>query len=146
MALVDWTAEQKQQFLTFQFSAQHKHYTTHYPQADFGVLELGGEPIGRLYIHETPQSIHILDIALIPEYCGRGIGGDLLAGILRQAASAGLPVSIHVEQNNPARRLYERLGFRQIEEKGLYLLLEFRAAKAETPQQTLEPQEVSVCP
>ena len=37
--------------------------------------------------------------------------------------AAGKPVSIHVERFNPELRLYARLGFRQVEDKGVYLLM-----------------------
>ena len=55
---------------------------------------------------------------------GQGIGGNILGDLLKEADSRGAEVSIHVEKNNPAMRLYARLGFVPIEDKGVYLLLE----------------------
>ena len=52
-----------------------------------------------------------MDIALLPEYRGRGIGTALLEELLVEADATGRRVTIHVERFNPARRLYERLGF-----------------------------------
>ena len=43
--------------------------------------------------------------------------------LLAYADRLGRPVSLHVEPFNPARRLYERLGFRVIETRGLYELM-----------------------
>ena len=53
--------------------------------------------------------------------------GDLLV----EAARANVTVFIHVEKNNPALRLYDRLGFRAIEDKGVYLFMEWRARGAD---------------
>ena len=50
---------------------------------------------------------------------------DVTHGIQREAAAAGKTLSIHVEKNNPARRLYDRLGFREINDVGVYLLMEW---------------------
>ena len=43
-------------------------------------------------------------------------------------SSTDLPVRIHVEQYNPALGLYHRLGFREISDKGVYWLLEWKPA------------------
>ena len=63
-----------------------------------------------------------MDIALLPEHRGAGIGAQLLRELQEEARSAGKSLTIHVERFNPALRLYERLGFRQVEDKGVYLL------------------------
>jgi ribosomal protein S18 acetylase RimI-like enzyme len=68
-----------------------------------------------------------MDIALLPEYCNRGIGTTLLRGLQSEAAAAGKPLRIHVERFSPALRLYERLGFRQIDDRGVYLFMEWKA-------------------
>jgi ribosomal protein S18 acetylase RimI-like enzyme len=65
-----------------------------------------------------------MDIALAPAYRGRGIGSGLLRSLIAEAQASARKLSIHVESNNPARRLYERLGFRVAGEHGVYVLLE----------------------
>jgi ribosomal protein S18 acetylase RimI-like enzyme len=45
--------------------------------------------------------------------------------MLAEAERAGKPVRIHVEKLNPALRLYERLGFTRIADKGVYWFLEW---------------------
>src|SRR6185437_16635571 len=104
--------------------AQDAYYREHYASAAFDVIEVDGEPAGRLYVARWDHDIRIIDIALLPEYRGRGIGTALLRELLAEAAADGKRLSIHVELNNPARRLYERLGFVQVEERGVYLLME----------------------
>jgi len=124
---VPWTEEQKRTFLELQFQAQTLHYARHYRGGDFLVIENDAEPIGRLYIYRQPADIRVVDIALLPAYRGAGIGTKLLRDILAEGEASGKSVSIHVEDFNPAIRLYERLGFRRIDRHGVYHLLEWRA-------------------
>ncbi len=121
---VPWDAATKRAFVEHQFAAQDAHYREHYPGATMDVVEIDGEPAGRLYVHRGRSDIRIMDIAIAPAYRGRGIGTALLRALVREAAASGRKLSIHVEANNPARRLYERLGFTQAGETGVYLLME----------------------
>ena len=123
LAVVDWTDDQKEQFLRMQFHAQHTHYQEHFAETAFDVVELDGVAIGRLYLLRGDDEFRIVDIALLPEYRGRGIGGRLLGDVLAEADRAALPVSIHVEHDNPAMRLYLRLGFERIDDTGVYFLM-----------------------
>ena len=131
MARVDWTMEQKDAFLRMQFNAQSQFYTENYPGAEFQVITLNDQAIGRLYIHRREKEIRIMDIALLPEYRNSGIGSALLRDILEQGKNLNLPVTIHVEQFNPAMRLYKRMGFHPKEDKGVYLLMEWSPANEE---------------
>ena len=124
LAVVPWDDAEKERFLQFQFDAQHQHYQEHYADASFDVIELDGEPAGRLYLRRCEDEHRVVDIALLPEYRGKGIGGKIMKNIVDEADHAKLPVRIHVEHNNPAMRLYERLGFRQIDDTGVYYLME----------------------
>lgn len=123
LAATFWSAEQKAAFLDMQFRAQHAYYIKHYPEADWLVVERAGECIGRLYIERGPNQHCIIDIAFLPVHRGKGFGGALLTDLIDEAAAVGKSVSIHVEKNNPARRLYQRLGFTVTEDKGVYDLM-----------------------
>jgi len=123
MALLPWDAAQKNDFLRMQFRAQHEHYTLYYPHASYQVIEIEARPVGRLYIDRWEHEIRVMDITLAPEFRGQGIGRGLLGEILEEGKRAGKAVTIHVELYNPARRLYHRLGFEVIENKGIYLLM-----------------------
>ena len=127
MALSGWNEAQIEQFLTMQFRAQHEHYQQHYPKARFDLILGDTIPIGRLYLDERDDEFRLIDIALLPEFRNRGLGGHILRQILNQAASANKAVRIHVEHFNPALRLYQRLGFRLLEDKGVYQFMEWRA-------------------
>jgi ribosomal protein S18 acetylase RimI-like enzyme len=109
-----------------QFEAQHLHYHRSYPGATFEVVLADGVPAGRLYRHRLPEELRIVDIAVLPEFRGRGIGTALLGEILADGAREGLVVSIHVEHMNPAMSLYRRLGFEAAGESGPYVRMEWR--------------------
>lgn len=129
MQLLPWSTEQKAVFLDMQFHAQSAHYEAYYPDCQFLVIELEGQPIGRLYIDRGDEDIRITDIALLPECRGRGIGRMLMEEILTEGRESGKRVTIHVEHDNPARRLYDRLGFRHVDTNGVYHLMEWSATR-----------------
>jgi ribosomal protein S18 acetylase RimI-like enzyme len=124
--VVDWTAEMKDAFVRQQFHAQHVWYQEHYEGASFDMVLVDGVPAGRLYVHRRPAEIRLVDITLLPEFRTGGLGTSMLRDLLAEGEAAGKPVTIHVESYNPAMRLYERLGFRPIESRGPYLLMEWR--------------------
>lgn len=128
---VPWSEDEKARFLRFQFDAQHRFYRENYPRATFEVIEAAGEPIGRLYVEEWSREIRLIDIALVAAWRGTGIGTALLRSLQERARSSGKSLSVHVERLNPALRLYQRLGFATMEDKGVYLLLAWLPAELE---------------
>ena len=127
MEQLQWSALQKDEFLAMQFRAQTIHYDEYYPDAQLGIIECGGEPIGRLYVDRREREIEIIDIALVPSMRGRGIGKRLLAELIDEGRATARRVRIYVEHFNPARGLYDRLGFRQVGTNGVYHEMEYVA-------------------
>jgi ribosomal protein S18 acetylase RimI-like enzyme len=125
LAVPGWSEAQKEQFLRFQFRAQHDHYQKHFPNAKYDVILAGKTPIGRLYVDRRVDEIRIIDIALLTEHRGAGVGGKLVRQLLDESTATGRPVRIHVKRNNPAKRLYHRLGFREIGGTGVYDFMEW---------------------
>ena len=126
LAQTNWSDEQKAMFCRMQFNAQTTDYKRNYPNASFDIIERDGVAAGRLLVLREDTKIHVIDIALLPEHRGAGIGTKFLRELQEEAKAAGKKLSIHVEIFNPARRLYDRLGFKQVEEKGVYLLMEWK--------------------
>ena len=120
LAATGWSTEQKHAFCAQQFHAQQGHYRQHYLTAQYFVIEAEKVPAGRLYVDHWEKEIRVVDISLLPEFRGQGIGTHLLSDLQKQAQSASKVLSIHVEAFNPAKRLYERLGFVLTEDKGMY--------------------------
>jgi ribosomal protein S18 acetylase RimI-like enzyme len=121
-----WTPAQRQAFLAMQARAQDKHYREYFPDAEYLIIMVNGQDAGRLYLARTPAEIRIVDIALLPRFRGMGLGQRILRNIQTEAAESDLPVRIHVEKNNPALRMYQRLKFVSCEDKGVYWLMEYR--------------------
>lgn len=122
--------EQWGAFVEHQFEAQSQAYEA-YENTSFEVVMVGEEPAGRLIVARWPEELRVVDIALLPEHRGRGIGGELMRALIEEAEERGVKTSIHVERFNPAQRLYARLGFRPVADVGdVYLLLERPPATA----------------
>jgi ribosomal protein S18 acetylase RimI-like enzyme len=124
MRIVPWTDDEKQRFLRQQFEAQRTHYERYLPDTEYLVIERCGRPIGRLYLDRREDELRIVDIALLSEHRGAGIGNAILTDLTSEASDRGVPVRIHVERNNPALGLYRRLGFSEIGDEGVYLHME----------------------
>jgi ribosomal protein S18 acetylase RimI-like enzyme len=121
---VPWDDAQKDAFLRMQFDAQDAWWQENYVGAAFDVILVDGKPAGRLYVHRGRSEIRIVDIALLPDHRGNGVGTRLLEELLAEGDAGAKSVTIHVERMNPALSLYQRLGFSVAEDKGVYLFLE----------------------
>ncbi len=114
LAVVPWTAEQKQAFLEQQFLAQRSHYYQHYQGAAFDLILLEGTPVGRLYVHRSSE-IRLMDIIVASAYQQRGIAKWCFEQLFLEAQATGMDITLHVEMNNHARDWYKRMGFTELE-------------------------------
>lgn len=132
LALVPWDEAAKAAFARQQFDAQDRWWSEQRPDAVRSIVLIDGLPAGRLYVDRTDDEIRVVDITLLPEYRGQGVGESLLVPILDEGDRTGRPVTIHVERHNPALRLYERLGFTVADDLGVYLFLRRAGRQANT--------------
>jgi ribosomal protein S18 acetylase RimI-like enzyme len=123
---------QKTAFLDQQFAAQFEHYDVHYPTCERNIILRDDKPIGRLWVDEWRDQIRLVDIALMPEERGSGVGTMLLRQVLERGTRARKPVTIHVEAYNPALRLYERLGFVRVDTNGVYYFMRWTPPQVKT--------------
>ncbi len=125
MALVPWSDEQRHAFVSSQFAAQQDFYSQTYPQADRSIILAFGREVGCLYLARLEDQMRIVDLTVLPEDRNAGIGGYLLKELQSEARRSDKPLRIYVESFNPSMRLFERLGFQSIEEKGVHLLMQW---------------------
>ncbi|HEY2391499.1 MAG TPA: GNAT family N-acetyltransferase [Candidatus Angelobacter sp.] len=136
IAAFGWPEAQQEAFLRLQFTAQQRGYESTYPQAEHQIVELDGMPIGRIMVHRDMvhrEMVHrekgfarLVDISLLAEHCGHGIGSELMGALIRQCTGDGATLKLQVRQVNPAVRLYERLGFIRTSEDAVYIHMERR--------------------
>ena len=118
----------RERIMRMQFEAQTATYAERFPQARFDIIELAGEPVGRIVVNRPGPFIHIVDHAIVPSLRNRGLGTAIMRALMDEAAAAGLPVRLKVaDANDPSLKLYRRLGFTPIEEAPFYIELEWTA-------------------
>lgn len=120
VAATGWPPEAQAAFIEQQHRAQHSHYQSVFATGEWLIVERGAQAIGRLYLFEGAELIELIDISLLAEARGAGVGGAIVADVVADAASRGKGVRLYVEKFNPAQRLYARLGFTLDEDLGVY--------------------------
>lgn len=106
----------RQALIDQQFDAQRSDYRRRFPDMRRLVLTEHAQIVGRLYLAQAEGELRILDIALRPGHCGRGLGTMLLKAVQAHAAGHGLAVGLQVYRHNRAAALYQRLGFQPVAE------------------------------
>ena len=124
-----WGPDEARTFIDMQFRAQQAGYGATFPDADHWVVELGGEPIGRMLVRRRPEGDLVVDIVVHSRHRGLGIGTALMQEVIGDADAAGRGVSLTVAAHD--RRVvewYERLGFVVGEQHGPYLGMRWQPA------------------
>lgn len=133
MTLTGWNEKEIEDFLRMQFKLQHVQYMENYKNGGtFEIILVNSAPAGRLYVQRKKNDIRIVDIALLPEFRGKGAGSWIMNELMTEADRENLPLSLHVEQFNPALGLYERLGFEKKDLIGIYFFMERPPASKKT--------------
>ncbi|MBL8222342.1 MAG: GNAT family N-acetyltransferase [Bryobacterales bacterium] len=128
LAMLPVPEAQKQTLVEMQFRAQAAHYRQAYPDASFDIVVRDGEQVGRLCVWRGEGEMRIVDLALMPQVRGLGIGTALIEAVLDEGQRTGCAVRLRVEPWNPARGLYGRLGFVVEEEEMGYVGMVWRPA------------------
>jgi len=103
-----------------QFDDQRHHYEQCYPQAAWFIVECGGQRVGRLILDRAEDHVHILDIALVADYRGQGIGSRILRDVIAEAEARRVPVRLFAFNHERALSLYHRLGFADVNDDGTH--------------------------
>lgn len=114
------------QLLQMQYQAQRAGMAAEFPAAVDQIIMLDGESVGRLMLDHRRDSIHGVDIAVMNRERNRGVGTEVLSRVFEHCANKGVYFTLNVAKNNPAMRLYERLGCRFEEDNGTHFLMTYR--------------------
>ena len=117
-------------FIELQLRAQQAAYRARFADATVDVIEVDGGAAGRLVLADGDSELRIVDIALLPRWRNRGVGGAVLSALIRRAGERGQALVLTVAASNPARRLYERLGFESVGDDGVHVFMRRRAGAA----------------
>lgn len=135
LSQAEWPAGQQEAFLKWQFDLQRREYDVRFPDAEYYLILIDGQPAGRIWIGRDSEQIRLLDIALLTEFQNRGAGTLLLRRLIDEAERAGKPLRHMVfVLNNDAHRFYERLGFTIIEDLGAYKHMEWKTGSTSEDQ------------
>jgi len=126
MAAWGLDAAQMESVLQLQFTARERHYDIAFPESEHKIILCDNRPAGRILVFRSEREIRLVDIALLPDYRGSGIGASLISGLIAEAQTTGKPVTLHVTKSSRAMRLYERLGFQVASDIGTDYRMEWR--------------------
>ncbi|MFB9326040.1 GNAT family N-acetyltransferase [Paenibacillus aurantiacus] len=116
-----WDETMQQQFLNMQWTARQHSYSLQYPAAEQLILHVRDERVGQALVNRTDSNLTLVDITVLPAYRGLGIGTAFIQELLSEAEAGAKNIHLSVLPDNPALRLYERLGFNKIESSSLHI-------------------------
>ena len=90
---------------------QRQRFDASTDPATHDIIELDGTPVGCRWVRRHPDALELVRLYLMPDAQGQGVGTHVVRSLLDDATRVALPVRLRVMKTNPARRLYERLGF-----------------------------------
>jgi ribosomal protein S18 acetylase RimI-like enzyme len=102
---------------------QARYFLEHFHPAERQIIRYCGTDVGYISIEEQETSFFLTSIAILPAHQGRGIGTILIRKLQQKARTKGVPVTLQVLKGNPARALYERLGFKVTGETDTHYLM-----------------------
>jgi ribosomal protein S18 acetylase RimI-like enzyme len=125
LAAAGWNPAAWRDFLQVQFRCRESEYRAAFETAQFQIIQMDDLPVGRIVVHRAGQEIHIVDLALLPAYCGSGIGTTLISELQKEATSSSKRLRLEIVDGNPVVRFYQRLGFRSVGRLGAHEILEW---------------------
>lgn len=116
-----------------QYGIQQGGVEADYPDAQRFVVLGGGDrpggpgaPVGMIILAVRPDTLWVVDVALHPGHRNRGLGAAVIGSLMDTCRQSGRTLKGSVTPYNPARRLYARLGIRELATERGYIALEWR--------------------
>ncbi|MFS0553606.1 GNAT family N-acetyltransferase [Brevibacillus sp. 179-C9.3 HS] len=132
MAHWGWNEADKLTFMQMQFRMQQHSYHARFPVLLHQIIVHDQWAVGRIMTANASEAMQLVDISLLPAFRGKGIGTQLIGKLQDEASGSNMPVRLHVQCENPAMRLYERLGFVVTGSTEMYHAMEWRSSKTPT--------------
>jgi ribosomal protein S18 acetylase RimI-like enzyme len=98
---------------------QRAVFAAQWKREEVKIISVDGKNAGWLQVAELPTEIRLQKFFVSPPWQRSGIGSEVLDNLLASWRPTGKTIVLRVLKNNPARRLYERLGFSVIAETGI---------------------------
>jgi len=119
-----WHPSLRQSILEMQVRAKQGSYAVLHPNAHHAIIMLDDDAVGRLMIDRTGEYYELVDISIVAKHRSAGIGTRLILAMCTEAEMMRKSVRLTVSVTNPrARDLYQRLGFRVVEEYPMDLIM-----------------------
>ena len=124
LRLLDADNEFIESLIEMQFQAQRQGYGEQHPNAMYFIVELHGEPMGRLTVAMGTNEVRIVDIAFLPAARNKGYGKGVIQALQMTAQKIPAPLSLLVLHTNVrAAQLYISLGFRPEQQTDTHVLM-----------------------
>lgn len=121
-----WNEKQKKQFLQIQYRSQQLSYKHKYPHLETKIIVAEKEKVGRLVLADLRNKLVIVDLTILPQFQGKGMGTKVLLECQESARKHDKTVQLSVFRSNErAKSLYEQMGFKQVECNDLYIFMEW---------------------
>ena len=92
-------------------AVQRQLFDDRFDPARMEIIESAGQAVGYISVERRRGFIFLSAIEVAPDFQSQGIGTHLIRDLQDEAERQGIPLRLRVLKGNPARRLYERLGF-----------------------------------
>jgi ribosomal protein S18 acetylase RimI-like enzyme len=116
-------------------SWQARYFQERFDPAKRQVIRCADVDVGVWSVEERAEGLSLALIAILPRYQRRGIGSALMCRLLDEAEERGVPVTLQVLKVNPARALYERLGFVVTDETDTHYVMKASQTQGREPDE-----------
>jgi GNAT superfamily N-acetyltransferase len=130
LSALGWPSITAEMFARSQFDMQTRYYASAFPSAEHLVVVVDGTPAGRLIVDRSGPGWHVVDLSLLVEHRGAGVGTAVVRQLLDEAAQSGVDVTCHAESSSRAQRFWEHLGFIAGDREGVHVRMAHRCGSS----------------